>query len=285
MTIVAWAVDAQNSTILMDNDRPAYLRLGSEVLARLEKSTAHLYPDKIITDIHLPNVVIDIHALVAFGLIKDLANHHYQFNGKAYTLCDYRHLVGSVTPSLAHALSHAIQLIRWRDDHRFCSRCGTPTFVHPKEYASICPTCHHRNYPRIQPCVITAITRICPTTAKPQILLALHRRHANNGMHGLIAGFVEIGESLETAVVRETFEETGLSVGNIRYISSQPWPYPTNLMVGFVATHTAGEIVADTNELVYAQFFDLDNLPKIPQQGTIAHTLIQHVQHNASNLC
>lgn len=106
-------------------------------------------------------------------------------------------------------------------------------------------------------------------------------------MYGLIAGYVEIGESLEGAVAREVFEETGLSVGNIRYSQSQPWPYPSNLMIGFMACHTGGTIVIDECELTKSAFFKLNALPKIPNQGTIARSLIEQVgkDHQTAIIC
>lgn len=277
--LTLWVVDNASTAVLMNENSPVCLTVSQDVVGQLDKvgKFAYLYKHTHHSTVVLPDGVADITVLVSLGLIKALGDKVYGYNGKTYRLCDYRHLVSNVPTNLAHALSHAIQLIRWKDDHRFCSRCGTPTFVHPDEYASTCPSCHYRSYPRIQPCVISAITRICPSSQKPQILLALHRRHSDTGMHGLIAGFVEIGESLESAVVRESLEETGLLVGDIRYITSQPWPYPTNLMVGFTATYQAGELNADESELIYAKFFDLDDLPPIPQEGTIARALIEHI--------
>lgn len=273
-----WVVDTTKPAILMHGDHPVCVQLDVNTTQALlaQQGLAYLYADKIFSEVLLPDGVTSLASLLELGIIKQ-STQTYIYANDEYQLCNYRQLVGTLPTNLAHALSHAIQLMRWRDDHRFCSRCGTHTLIDRAEYASTCPTCQHRNYPRIQPCVITAVTQHCPITNKPQLLLALHHRHSESGMHGLIAGFVEIGESLETAVVRETLEETGITVHNIRYITSQPWPYPTNLMTGFVADYQAGELVADTSELVYAKFFDLDNLPKIPPQGTIARSLIEWV--------
>lgn len=227
----------------------------------------------------IPDVVIELSALIQLGIIKPNGNQHYRQGQHHYAAFAYRKLISYLDSDTAAIASHAIQLLRWRHDHRYCSRCATMLDTHKSEYALVCPKCRYRSYPRIQPCVITAITRT--QANKKQILLALHHRHHDtdkaNSMHGLIAGFVEIGENLAAAVQRETLEETGLSVDNIRYIDSQAWPYPSNLMIGFVADYTAGEIMVDSRELVYAKFFDLDNLPVIPPVGTIARTLIDRV--------
>lgn len=274
---MAWVV--HGSAVLMDKNQPACINYNQPIACNKASNVAYFYPQKYYnkTKLPLPDVVLSLEYAKQLGLLTTVGELSYASGHHLYELCDYRHLVSYLPLSLVHALSHAIQLMRWRDDHRFCSRCGTPTAIDPHEYASSCPACHHKNYPRIMPCVISAITRQCPTTAKSQILLALHHRHANTGMYGLIAGFVEIGESLETAVMREVQEETALSVKNIRYVTSQPWPYPTNLMVGFVAQYDQGVIQIDENELSHAQFFDIDKLPKIPQVGTIARFLIDHV--------
>lgn len=126
--------------------------------------------------------------------------------------------------------------------------------------------------------MIVAITRICPTTQKPQILLAKHHRRTD--IYTLIAGFVEVGETPEMAVHREVFEEVGIWVDNVRYVSSQPWPYPNNLMMGFVAEYRLGDITPQADEISDARFFEVDNLPPIAPLGTLARQLIDGVcQH------
>ena len=144
----------------------------------------------------------------------------------------------------------------------------------------VCPACQLHQYPRVQPCIITAITRPNPQTGETQILLAHHHRHGQQKqppLYGLIAGFVEVGESLEHAVVREVAEEVNITLTDIRYISSQPWPFPTNLMLGFRATYAGGDIIIQEDELAHADFFDLSNLPKIPSKGSIAYELIAQI--------
>ena len=188
----------------------------------------------------------------------------------------YRRLVNRSSRTQAMLISHALQLMRWRDRNRYCPRCQSPLVIHPSEYAACCDACHDRSYPQIQPCIISAITRTCPQHGTPQILLAQHHHH-QDGMYGLIAGFVEIGEALEAAVRREVHEEVGVKLGDLHYITSQPWPYPTNLMIGFWATYATGDIHIQASELAHAGFFDFEQLPKIPRHGTIARTLIEHV--------
>lgn len=172
--------------------------------------------------------------------------------------------------------SRAVQLLEWRRNHRFCSQCGTATEAHATEHAMICPSCAYRQYPRVQPCVITIITR-----GDHEILLAKNARNKNN-MYGLIAGFVEVGETLEEAVRRETLEEVGIQVKNIQYLASQPWPFPSNLMIAFKAEYAAGDLVLQEEEISDADFFKFDDLPEIPFKGSIAHAMIMHVIHGSA---
>ena len=196
----------------------------------------------------------------------------------------YRLLITQLPFALSDQLSQAIQLLRWQADTQFCSRCAAPVMHASRgERAMVCQVCRLRQYPRVQPCIITAITRPNPQTGEMQILLAHHHRYGQQKtpqqalQYGLIAGFVEVGESLEHAVVREVAEEVNISLKDIRYVSSQPWPFPSNLMLGFRAAHAGGDIVIQEDELSHADFFDLSDLPKIPSKGSIAYALIAQI--------
>lgn len=199
------------------------------------------------------------------------------------TFISYRQLLTHLPASLAAQLSQAIQLIRWQHDTQFCSRCSAPvSAAKSAERSMVCSVCQLRQYPRVQPCVITAITRPNPLTGEMQILLAHHHRYGQTSLplqYGLIAGFVEVGESLEHAVIREVAEEVNISLTDIRYVSSQPWPFPSNLMLGFRASYVSGHIVIQEDELSHAEFFDISNLPKIPFKGSIAYDLIAQIVH------
>ncbi len=131
-----------------------------------------------------------------------------------------------------------------------------------------CGACQVTHYPQVSPCIIVVIKR------EDKILLARHRRHTQP-TYTVIAGFVELGESLEQSVRREVFEETGLSITNIRYFASQPWAFPSNLMVGFLADYESGLICIEHKELIDADWFSQEELPSIPPKGTIARALIE----------
>ncbi len=209
----------------------------------------------------------------------NIKNHNTK-NHYDYDLIDYRTLNQYLPQSVMAHIAHALGLLKWRLEHQFCGRCGNPTTLSSNEYATVCLHCNHKSYPVICPCVIVAITRQCPQTHKPQLLLAQHHRH-KDGLFGLIAGFIEIGEDVLSAIKREVQEETQLTIKNIRPIASQAW-YPNNLMLGFIADYDQGAIVIESSELNDAKFFDLDDLPNIPHHGTIARQLIDTVikEHN-----
>ncbi|HJR25195.1 MAG TPA: NAD(+) diphosphatase [Acidimicrobiales bacterium] len=161
----------------------------------------------------------------------------------------------------------AVQLVEWDRTHRFCGRCGTPTEEAPRERARRCPSCGLLAFPRLAPAVITLVQR------GDEALLA-HGRTFPVPMYSCIAGFVEPGEDLEQAVRREVFEEVGVELDDVRYASSQPWPFPHSLMIGFEATWASGDIRIDTDEIVHAAWFRADDLPTIPPGLSIARRLI-----------
>ena len=161
----------------------------------------------------------------------------------------------------------AVQLVDWARTHRFCGRCGTPTQPQPNERAMKCPACGLLAFPRLAPAMITLVTR------GDEALLARGVQF-RAPLYSCLAGFVEPGESLEGAVVREVREEVGVEVGNVRYWGSQPWPFPHSLMIGFTAEWQSGEIEIDPTEIVDAQWFHRDALPNVPPRISIARKLI-----------
>ena len=158
---------------------------------------------------------------------------------------------------------------QWRSESRFCGSCGKVNEdAHNEETARLCPACGRLEFPRIAPAVITIVIN-----NRNEALLAKNIKNTN-GMYSLVAGFNEAGESLEDTVVREIREEVNIEVEDIRYIRSQPWPFPNSLMLGFTARHKAGEPRPDGIEIVDAQWFSCDKLPLIPGFGSVSRYLI-----------
>jgi NAD+ diphosphatase len=174
---------------------------------------------------------------------------------------------GQLEEELVWIAGQANQLVDWNRSHQFCGKCGRPTEDGQDERAKVCRQCHLNNYPRVSPAVIVAVIR------KNQILLGNNTRF-KSGYYSVLAGFVEPGENLEECVAREIKEEVGISVNNIRYFASQPWPFPNSLMVAFLADYAGGEINIDNTEIKEAGWFTADNLPSIPPRITIARQLI-----------
>lgn len=171
------------------------------------------------------------------------------------------------------AICRAKELMFWRDRRAYCGVCGTKMEDSPEDLARICPSCGERFYPQIAPAVITAVLN------HGKILLA-HNRNFSGNVFSLIAGFVESGETLEQAVAREIMEETAIRVKNIRYYGSQPWPFPNSLMLGFVADYDSGELQPDGIELEKAGWFSPEELPQLPDHGSIARRIIEDFRHN-----
>jgi NAD+ diphosphatase len=161
----------------------------------------------------------------------------------------------------------ARQLLDWDLKNRFCGSCGAAMIAKTTERAKECPNCGLVRYPRISPAVIMAVTK------GDKILLGRSPRFPK-GMYSVLAGFVEIGETLEQTVAREIKEEVNLEVSNIRYFGSQPWPFPDSLMIGFTADYKNGELKPDPEEIADAGWYGVEDLPQIPTVETIARQLI-----------
>jgi NAD+ diphosphatase len=165
----------------------------------------------------------------------------------------------------AGLLTHAVALANWHDTHTHCPRDGTPTVPAPAGHLTTCPTDGSEHFPRLDPAVIMLV--IDPDD---RCLLARNALWPKGRM-SVLAGFVEPGESAEHAVAREVFEETAITVGNIRYLGSQPWPMPRSLMLGFQAAAPAGQrITVDAEEIGEARWFTREEMLAAIGTGELA---------------
>ncbi len=220
----------ENNTLLVNNEclslTPTYLR--QHALGCFDNIEYHCAEiDKGIT---LPDTLYSLSLRQAIAL----------FNHEKYGL-----------------LVKAWSVINWDKNHQFCSRCGVTTVHDAKLFERKCPTCALSFFPRISPSIIVRITR------DDHILMA-RSPHFPIGVYGLIAGFVDVGESIEEAVHREVQEEVGLKIKNLKYWGSQPWPFPDSLMLAFTAEYASGEIAMDPTEIDDAGWYKHDNLPGLP---------------------
>jgi NAD+ diphosphatase len=183
---------------------------------------------------------------------------------------DLRALLGRVEEDIFLLAGRAFQIVNWNRMNKFCGKCGGETRLKENELAKECPRCGSVYYPRLSPAVIVAVVR------DDKILLA-HNKNFGGNWYSVIAGFVEPGETFEDCVAREVMEEVGISVKNIKYFGSQPWPFPDSLMVGFTADYADGEIKVDGEEIDAADWYGADNLPQRPSKASIAGRLIDFV--------
>ncbi len=169
-------------------------------------------------------------------------------------------------------------ILEWHRSHRFCARCGQPSRMEGAGWRRLCPSCGAQHFPRTDPVVIMLVTR------GDEALLG-RQSFWPEGMYSLLAGFMEPGETLEAAVRRETFEEAGVPVGRVRYLASQPWPFPASLMIGCAGEALDGRITLDQKELEEAFWAPKAEIaealqgrhPKIAaaRRGAIARTLLE----------
>lgn len=160
----------------------------------------------------------------------------------------------------------AAQILHWDRNSRFCPICGTK-MVQKEAIMKKCPACSNEMYPSISTAILVLIR-------KEDSLLLVHARNFKGTFNSLVAGFLETGETLEECVAREVKEETGLDITNITYFANQPWPYPSGLMVGFIADYAGGELTLQDEELSSGAFYTRDNLPELPRKLSLARKMI-----------
>ena len=158
------------------------------------------------------------------------------------------------------------ELLYWDQNTKYCGVCGAPMRM-DTDISKKCTECGKEVWPQLATAVIVLIHR-------GEEVLLVRAKNFRTDFYGLVAGFVETGETLEEAVAREAMEETGVTITNIRYFASQPWPYPCGLMVGFHADYVSGEIHLQRSEIAKGGWFRRDNLPNIPEKLSIARMLL-----------
>lgn len=163
--------------------------------------------------------------------------------------------------------------LHWEHSSRYCSACGVALARLAGEWGKHCPGCRAHHFPHIHPCAIVLVTR-------PGEFLLTRKSNWAPHRYSLVAGFAELGECLEETVAREVAEETGVAVRNIKYLGSQCWPFPSQLMCGFVADYAGGDVKVDHRELEDARWFRVDDLPTLPPKRSIARYIIDMVLSN-----
>ena len=214
--------------------------------------------------------VMDIDGDKAFRIDHPLTD------ASPYEMCGLRQSYYKLSEADYLKAGKCHELLYWDQNTKFCGVCGGQmrfdTAISKK-----CEQCGKEIWPQLATAVIVLVRRQLPASgdapARSEVLL-VHARNFRDDHYGLVAGFVETGETLEEAVRREVMEETGLHIKNLRYFGSQPWPYPCGLMVGFTADYDGGEIHLQRSELSKGAWFDHDHLPHIPEKLSIARQLL-----------
>jgi len=183
-----------------------------------------------------------------------------------YVMCGLRKSYYQLPRQLYLVAGKCQELLYWDQNTKYCGICGAPMRM-DTDISKKCTECGKEVWPQLATAVIVLIHR------GDEVLL-VRAKNFRTDFYGLVAGFVETGETLEEAVAREAMEETGVTITNIRYFGSQPWPYPCGLMVGFHADYVSGEIHLQRSEIAKGGWFRRDNLPTIPEKLSIARMLL-----------
>lgn len=189
-------------------------------------------------------------------------------NQERYEMCGLRPSFYKLSKELYLKAGKCQEILYWDKSTQFCGVCGAPMKLNT-DISKRCTNCGKEVWPQLATAIIVLIHR-------GDDVLLVHARNFKGDFYGLVAGFVETGETLEEAVRREVMEETGLTITNLRYFGSQPWPYPCGLMVGFNADYVSGEVHLQRSELSKGAWFNKNNLPTIPEKLSIARKLLDN---------
>ena len=179
-----------------------------------------------------------------------------------------KHMYPYLTDELLTLISRSFQIYDWVFKQNFCSRTGNKLSEVRDDLSKYCDSCSREYFPKMSPCILVCVKN------KGRILLVRHNSEIRT-LSTVIAGFVELGETLEECVAREVKEEVGLDITNIKYVSSQSWPFPNQLMMAFSADSLDDQLSIDNDELLEANWFSGEDLPNIPPEPSLSNFLIK----------
>lgn len=251
----------------MPTERYIILNKGSILLADGKLPT--LIPDCVDTDMDEGFAVADGCFAPVVTAVGGTTSPGYEWHG----LRESWRLLSETEYNLA---AKASELLYWRTLNMHCGSCGHPT-LRASEISRRCPHCGREIFPSPSPAILVLVMR-------GEEALLVHARNFSRPFFGLVAGFVETGESLEECVAREVKEETSLEITDIKYFGSQPWPFPFNLMIGFTARYAGGELRFADGELSRGGFFSRDSVPELATPPSLARAMIDSWIEKAAGL-
>lgn len=209
----------------------------------------------------------------------DASEQHHPALSDSQKFAELRGVMTTLSVRDAEFAATARAVLGWHQSHRFCARCGTESQVAMAGWQRDCPACSAKHFPRTDPVVIMLITH------GNDVLIGRSPGWPDR-MYSLLAGFVEPGETIEAAVRREVAEEAGVTVGPVRYLTSQPWPFPASLMIGCQGVATSRDITIDPSEIEAAQWVSREDMAQVftgthpdiapARKGAVAHFLLSH---------
>ena len=251
----------------MSKGAQEFIFCDGHVLVRADASLEPAGSDAVMPELLKTRTVKDSFTVRPQGILATEVSGAAEHSPFGYEWVRIRQLMAVDSPFTAGAC-RSLGLLNWRRTHRFCGACGAPLGEHPQEVAHTCAACGHLEYPSLSAAVIVRVEK------DGKILLARHVQRIQE-IFTCLAGYVEVGESLEDCVHREVREEVGIEVSDVCYVGSQHWPYPNQLMLAFKAQWQSGELRLQADELTEARWFDPAHLPNIPPPGSISYRLIR----------
>ncbi len=212
------------------------------------------------------------------GAFLDRSTQHHPQAPSGADFTELRGIMTRLSRRDAELAATARAVLQWHETHGFCARCGQPSQIAEGGWQRDCPACGAKHFPRTDPVVIMLITH-------GNDVLVGRSPFWPDGFYSLLAGFIEPGETVEAAVRREVFEEAGIQVGAVRYVASQPWPFPASLMLGCAGEALTRDLTVDPKELEDARWVSREEMVEVfagthptlgePRRGAIAHALLQ----------
>ena len=218
-----------------------------------------------------------VHVITPFAdgkEVRTVAVDHHVSETERWVMKGLRASYSLLTGEMYLKAGKCQEILYWDQNTKYCGVCGAPMKMHT-DISKRCTSCGKEVWPQLATAVIVRIRR-------GDCLLLVRANNFRGSFYGLVAGFVETGETLEEAVVREVREEVGIEIDHICYFGSQPWPYPCGLMVAFTADYVSGEIHLQRSELNTGGWFRRDNLPELSGKMSIARQLIDDFVYSSS---